>query len=128
MHRAVFGSIDRFIAYYLEETKGNLPLWLAPIQINIIPVNCEYHLEYAEQIKQLLLEENYRVELDSRDEKLSYKMRESQTRKIPYTLILGDKERDTNSISYRKFGTQETTTLSKIEFFDMLKSVIDNKE
>ncbi len=128
LHRAVFGSIDRFIAYYLEETKGNLPLWLAPIQINIIPVNCEYHLEYAEQIKQLLLEENYRVELDSRDEKLSYKMRESQTRKIPYTLILGDKERDTNSISYRKFGTQETTTLSKIEFFDMLKSVIDNKE
>ena len=128
LHRAVFGSIDRFIAYYLEETKGNLPFWLAPIQINIIPVNCEYHLEYAEQIKQLLLEENYRVELDSRDEKLSYKMRESQTRKIPYTLILGDKERDTNSISYRKFGTQETTTLSKAEFFDMLKSVIDNKE
>ena len=94
LHRAVFGSIDRFIAYYLEETKGNLPTWLAPIQVNVIPVNNKYHLEYAESIYKLLKDNGIRVELDDREEKLGYKMRESQTKKIPYTLILGQKEVD----------------------------------
>ena len=88
IHRAVFGTIDRFIAYYLEETKGVLPVWMTPIQMNIIPVNNEYHLKYAEEIYDLL-KDNFRVELDHRNEKLSYKMRESQTRKIPFTIILG---------------------------------------
>ena len=128
LHRAILGSLDRFMAYILEETKGNLPLWLAPIQVNIIPVNNEYHLEYARKVKDLLLENNIRVELDDRDEKLSYRMRESQTRKIPYTLILGDKERDSNSISYRIFGSQATTTLSDIEFIDKIKDIIKNKK
>lgn len=128
LHRAIFGSIDRFIAYYLEETKGNLPTWLAPVQINIIPVNNEYHLDYASKIKMMLVDENFRVEIDDRDEKLSYKMRESQTRKIPYTLILGDKERDNETISYRKFGENDTTTLSKEEFIQMFNNLIKNKE
>ena len=128
LHRAVFGSIDRFIAYYLEETKGVLPVWLAPTQVNVIPVNLEYHLDYANEIKSLLADNDIRVELDSREEKLSYKMRESQVRKIPFTLILGDKERDDKTISYRCFGSQETTTISQDEFIDLLKNKIKNHE
>ena len=128
LHRAIFGTFDRFTAFLMEETKGAFPTWLAPTQIDIIPVNNEYHLEYSKEVEELLRENNFRVELDSRDEKLGYRMRESQTRKIPYTLILGDKERDNKEISYRKFGSQETTTLSQEEFISMMKEVIDNKE
>ena len=128
LHRAILGSLDRFMAYILEETKGNLPLWLAPVQVNIIPVNNEYHLEYAKKIQDMLLENNIRVSLDDRDEKLSYRMRESQTKKIPYTLILGDKERDNNNISYRIFGSQDTKTLSDNEFITNIKDIIKNKK
>ena len=128
LHRAVFGSIDRFIAYYLEETKGALPLWLSPVQVNIIPVNNEYHLDYALSIKELLASNDIRVELDSRDEKLSYKMRESQTRKIPYTVVLGDKERDGNLISYRLHGSNETSSMDKNEFVSLLLDNIKNKK
>ena len=127
IHRAILGTIDRFIAYYLEETKGNLPLWLSPVQVNIIPVNNEYHLEYSKEIYELLKENNVRVELDERDEKLGYKMRESQTKKIPLTLVLGDNEKNDNTISYRKFGTNETTTVKKEEFVKILKECIDKK-
>jgi len=128
LHRAILGTFDRFTAFLLEETKGNLPTWLAPIQINIIPVNNEYHLDYAKGIEIFLKQNGFRVELDSREEKLSYKMRESQTKKIPFTLILGDKERDNDTISYRKFGTQDTITLSKNDFIEMINYVIKNKE
>ena len=127
IHRAILGSIDRFIAFLLEETKGVLPLWLSPVQINIIPVNNEYQLEYAKELETLLRKNKFRVELDDRDEKLSYKMRESQTRKIPLTLVLGDKERDENSVSYRIFGSKDTTTLSKDEFIKYLEDRIKNK-
>ena len=99
LHRAILGSLDRFMAYILEETKGALPLWLSPTQINVIPVNNEYHTEYANKIYELLKDNGFRVNIDLRDEKLSYKMRESQTKKIPYTLILGDKEKENNNIS-----------------------------
>ena len=128
LHRAVFGSIDRFIAYYLEETKGNLPLWLAPIQVNIIPVNNEFHLEYAKELYELLKDNDIRVELDSREEKLGYRMRESQTRKIPYSLILGDKEKDAKEVSFRLHGEKETTTLPLDKFVELLKNKINNKE
>ncbi len=128
LHRAVFGSIDRFIAFYLEETKGNLPTWLAPIQVNIIPVNNEYHLEYANEILEMLKNDNVRVELDDRDEKLSYKMRESQTKKIPITLILGDKERDENLVSYRRHGSNKTYSVQKDMFKDLLLNEIKLKK
>ncbi len=128
IHRAILGSLDRTIAYYLEQTKGNLPTWLSPVQVNIIPVNNEYHLDYSKEIKELLEENNIRVELDSSDEKLSYKMRLSQTRKIPYTLILGNKERDNNEISYRIHGEEKTTTLSKEKFISYIKDIINNKK
>ena len=128
LHRAILGSIDRFMAYILEETKGNLPLWLSPVQVNVIPVNNEYHLDYSKKIYDLFIDENIRVKLDDSDEKLSYKMRESQTHKIPFTLIIGQNEVDNNLISYRKFGTTETVTISIDEFIQLLKDSIKNKE
>ena len=127
LHRAILGSLDRFMAYILEETKGALPVWLSPVQVNIIPVNNEYHLEYANEIYDLLKINGIRVELDDRDEKLSYKMRESQTKKIPFTLIIGDKEKQDNSISYRLFGSRDTVTLSKEEFVNKILDDIKRK-
>ncbi len=128
LHRAVFGSIDRFIAYYLEETKGVLPLWLAPTQLNIIPVNNKYHLEYAEKVYKELKDYGFRVELDDREEKLGYKMRESVMNKIPYSIILGQKEVDNENISYRVHGSEETITVSKDEFEEMINDIINNKK
>lgn len=126
LHRAIFGTFDRFTAFILEETKGALPLWLSPVQINIIPVNNEYHLEYAKSLQEML--NNYRVELDDRNEKLGYKMRESVMRKIPVTLIIGQKEVDDNSVSYRLYNSEETTTVSKDEFLKFLADKIENKD
>ncbi len=128
IHRAVLGSIDRFIALLLEETKGALPLWLAPVGINVIPVNNEYHLEYAKAIYEEIRKKGYRVEIDDRNEKLSYKMREGQLKKIPITLILGQKEVDNKEISFRLFGSKETTTLSKDEFFNYIEDLMKNKK
>jgi len=128
LHRVIFGSIERFIGILIEHFAGAFPLWLSPVQVNVIPVNNEYHLEYATKIKELLKENDFRVELDAREEKLSYKMRESQTKKNPYTLIIGDKERDNNTISYRKHGSNETTTLSIDEFVSMLKEEVETKK
>ncbi len=127
IHRAILGSLDRFIAFLLEETKGFLPLWLAPNQVKIIPVNNEYHLEYSKEILSQLKQNNIRVSLDERDEKLGYKLRESVLEKIPYMVILGQKEVDDHTVSYRKAGSQETTTVSIQEFIELLRNEIDNK-
>ena len=128
LHRAIFGTFDRFTAFLIEETKGTFPTWLAPVQVSIIPVNNEYHLEYAEKIKAVLEEKNIRVTLDDRDEKLGYRMREAQTKKVPYILVLGDKERDENLISYRLHGEQKTTTVATDEFVDMIEEEIKEKK
>lgn len=127
IHRAILGTIDRFTAFVLEETKGLLPLWLAPVQINIIPVNNEYHLDYATEIFTKLKELNIRVELDSREEKLGYKMRESVINKIPYALIIGQKEVDSNTISYRKCGKEETINIAIADFIKNITDEITNK-
>ena len=121
IHRAVLGSLDRFIAFLLEETKGNLPLWLAPVGVEVIPVSSEHHLEYAKNVYERLLSEGIRVELDSRNEKLGYRLREAQTRKINYTLILGDNEKLDRTVSYRLHGEKDTTTVSIDEFVKLLK-------
>ncbi len=128
LHRAILGSLDRFMAYILEETKGALPTWLSPVQVNIIPVNNNYHLEYAKEIYKMLKDASIRVELDDRDEKLSYKMRESQTKKIPITLILGDKERDDNLVSYRRHGSLKTYSVQKDTFKELLLNEIKSKQ
>lgn len=128
LHRAILGTLDRFTAFLLEETKGILPVWLAPTQINIIPVNLKYHLDYALELKELLFNNDFRIELDSRDEKLGYRMRESVMKKIPFTLIIGQKEVDDGTISYRAYGSEETITLPKQDFIDMVNYEINNKE
>lgn len=127
LHRAILGSLDRFMAYILEETKGALPTWLAPTQVKVIPVNPELHSEYGEEITKLLEANNIRVESDNRNEKLGYRLREAQTEKIPYTLILGDQEKENSTISYRLFGQKDTTTVSKEEFVNLIKEEIDTK-
>ena len=127
LHRAVFGSLDRFIAYYLEETKGALPTWLSPLQVTVIPVNNTYHLDYANTIYEILKEQNIRVYLDDREEKLNYKIRESQIKKVPYTLILGQKEIDDNKISYRLFGDKKTMSLDKEHFVNKILDEIKRK-
>ena len=128
IHRAIFGTFDRFTAFLMEETKGAFPLWLCPTEVNIIPVNNDYHLEYAKEVYKDLDDMNIRVNLDDRNEKLSYKMRESQTKKNPITLILGDKEVESSTISYRKFGSTETYTLPKEIFIKTLKEAISAKK
>lgn len=128
IHRAIFGTFDRFTAFLMEETKGAFPLWLCPTEVNIIPVNNDYHLEYAKEVYKDLDDMNIRVNLDDRNEKLSYKMRESQTKKNPITLILGDKEVENNTISYRKFGSTETYTLPKSDFYKLVKETIDARK
>ena len=128
LHRVIYGSIERFIGILIEHYGGAFPLWLSPVQINIIPVNNEYHLEYANKVSEMLKEYDIRVQVDSRDEKLGYKMRESQTKKNPYTLVLGDKERDNDTVSYRKHGEEKTTTVSISEFIDMIRDEIKNKK
>ncbi len=127
LHRVIFGSIERFIGILIEHYAGAFPLWLAPTQINIIPVNNEYHLAYANEVYEKLRELGFRINLDDRNEKLSYKMRESQTKKIPLTLILGDKERDNLEISFRRFGSQETVTLEQLAFIKEVEKVINER-
>ena len=128
LHRAIFGTFDRFTAFLIEETKGAFPTWLAPVQVNIIPVNNNYHLDYANEIYKMLKDASVRVELDDRDEKLSYKMRESQTKKIPITLILGDKERDESLVSYRRHGSLKTYSVTKDTFKELLLNEIKSKQ
>ena len=127
LHRAIFGTFDRFTAFLIEETKGAFPTWLSPLQVSVIPVNPEYQGEYAKEIADLLKENNIRVNLDDRNEKLGYRLREAQTSKVPYTLILGDSEKEHGTISYRLHGKKETTTLPKEEFLKMLKEEIETK-
>ena len=127
LHRAVFGSIDRFMAYYLEETKGYLPVWLAPKQVQVVPVNIQYHEEYANEVYNVLKEAGFRVELDARNEKLGYKLRESVIKKIPYMLILGQREVDEKLVSYRRAGSEETVTVSIEEFIKLLNNDVINK-
>ena len=127
LHRVIFGSIERFMGVLIEHFAGAFPLWLSPVQVNIIPVNNNYHLEYASQVKEELSNLGYRISLDDSEEKLSYKMRLSQTKKTPLTLILGDKERDNNTISYRLFGSQETVTVNKEDFAKKLLNDVTNK-
>ena len=127
LHRVIFGSIERFIGIITEHFAGHFPTWLAPVQVNIIPVNSEYHLEYAEKVKEALEQIGVRVEIDHRDEKLGYRMRESQLRKIPYNLVLGDQEKDTETVNVRKFGQKEEQKIKLEEFVQKIKEEIDEK-
>ena len=130
LHRAILGSLDRFMAYILEETKGNLPLWLAPVQAMILPVkNDDEELNaYAHDLYGYLLDNDIRVDIDERAEKLGYRVREAQVKKIPYLIILGKQEAQDGTVSYRLHGQQNTSTVSKDEFLAMLKDEIATKK
>lgn len=127
IHRAILGSLDRFVAFLLEETKGNLPLWLAPTQVQVIPVKLEYHDEYAKEVVAKLRKAHFRVNNDNRDEKLGYRIREAQLKKIPYQLVLGDNERDNGTVTYRKHGEKKQTTVTFKEFVELLNTEVENK-
>lgn len=127
IHRAILGSLDRFVAFLLEETKGNLPLWLAPTQVQVIPVKLEYHDEYAKEVVAKLRKAHFRVNNDNRDEKLGYRIREAQLKKIPYQLVLGDNERNNGTVTYRKHGEKKQTTVTFEEFVELLNTEVENK-
>ena len=124
LHRALFGSIERFIGVITEHFGGAFPTWLAPVQVKLIPVSNEHHLEYVQKLKDQLFNENIRCEIDEREEKLGYKIREAQTKKIPYQLVCGDNEVNNNLITYRKYGSNQTTTVTTGEFITMIKQEI----
>ena len=127
LHRVIFGSIERFIGILIEHFAGAFPLWIAPVQIKIIPVNNEVHGDYAKELNDLLNSKHLRSEMDFREEKLSYKMRDAQVSKIPLTIVVGDKEMNEKTITYRAFGTDKSITLSQEEFISKLENNIDNK-
>ena len=127
IHRAIFGTFDRFTAFLIEETKGAFPTWLSPTQVEVIPVSSEFQGDYASVVTEKLKAEGIRAELDDRNEKLGYRLREAQTKKVPYTLILGDKEKQDSTISYRLHGEKDTTTVSQEEFIKLIKEEIKNK-
>lgn len=125
LHRAVFGSIDRFIAYYLEETKGALPTWLAPLQVKVLPIT-DKQLDYAKEVLGKLLEKGIRVELDSRQEKLGYKIREAQMSKVPYILVIGDKEIEANAVGVRARSEGDIGQMPVEDFIAKIEDEIKN--
>lgn len=118
IHRGVVGTMERFIAYLTEIYKGAFPTWLAPEQVHIIPVNEDAHGEYADELAKKMKAANIRVVVDHRNEKMGYKIRESQTQKVPYTLVVGDDEKANNGVSVRKYGEKEQNEMSQDAFMN----------
>ncbi|KJY58035.1 Threonine--tRNA ligase [Lactobacillus kimbladii] len=121
IHRGIVGTMERFIAYLIEIYKGAFPTWLAPVQVEIIPVNLDAHSDYAKKVRDELNKRGFRAEADLRNEKLGYKIRESQTQKVPYTLVLGDKEIKDKGVNVRRYGTEEEVAKSFDEFISEIK-------
>ena len=128
IHRACFGSLERFIGIITEHFAGAFPTWLAPVQVKILPVNATYHLEYSKEIASILNDLDIRCEIDDRDEKLGYRMREAQTKKIPYQLVLGDNEVNNRTLNVRKYGQKEQVSYSIDEFVKIITEEIKTKK
>lgn len=124
LHRALLGSIERFIGVITEHFGGAFPTWLAPVQVKLIPVNNQYHLEFVQEVAKRLFNEGIRAEIDDREEKLGYKIREAQTKKIPYQLVVGDNEVKEGALTYRRYGSQEQVKVSIDEFVEMIKQEV----
>lgn len=122
VHRGIVGTMERFIAYLTEIYKGAFPTWLAPLQVKIIPVNNDAHGEYAQNVKDQLMKLGFRAEVDFRNEKLGYKIREAQTQKVPYTLVLGDDELQHDSVNVRKYGSEDQESKALSEFVSELSA------
>lgn len=127
IHRAILGTSDRFISFLLEETKGLLPTWLSPIQVKILPISEKQH-EYCQELKEKLQREGIRVEFDDRNEKVGYKIREAQLQKIPYMLVIGDKEKEANAVTVRTRKEADLGQMSVEEFIAKIKEEIENKK
>ena len=128
LHRAIFGTFDRFTAYLIEETKGAFPVWLSPKQAIIIPVHFEKHLDYANKVLDTLREAGVRVHVDGRNEKLGYRIREAQMNKIPYQLVVGDSEVENGTVNIRRFGVEGSESMSLADFAEKIKKEIANRE
>ena len=124
IHRAILGSYERFLVLLLEQFKGVLPIWLSPVQVNIIPVNNEAHYSYCKELMDKLMEEDIRVEIDSSEETLNKKIKVSNDMKNPYTLVVGNNEIENNSVSFRKLGSREQNVMKINEFINMIKNEI----
>ncbi|WP_393959219.1 MULTISPECIES: threonine--tRNA ligase [Priestia] len=122
IHRGVVSTMERFVAFLIEEYKGAFPTWLAPVQVQVIPVSPTVHLEYAKEVQEQLQLAGIRVELDSRDEKIGYKIREAQMQKIPYMLVVGDKEVEDKAVNVRKYGEQDSETVNFQAFLQNVKA------
>ena len=127
LHRVVFGSIERFIGILIENYGGAFPTWLAPVQVKLLPVNLSKHLEYANEVKAALRELDVRVEVDDSNEKLGYKIRNAQVEKVPYSIVIGDKEVESRSLTYRVYGQKDQITVSLEEFEKLIQERIANK-
>lgn len=127
LHRAVFGSIERFIGILIEHYAGAFPLWFSPLQISVLPVNNEAHLNHSKKVVKKLEKLGLRVELNGANEKLGYRLRQTQINKVPYTLVIGDKEKDDNLVTYRKFGSDKQITVPYKDFVKMIVNEIKNK-
>ena len=128
IHRACFGSLERFIGIITENYAGAFPTWLSPVQVRIIAVNEEAHGAYAKEVLDTLIDNGIRADIDSSDEKLGYKIRQGQIKKIPYTLVLGDKELEAHSVTFRRYSEQEQIPMDLSEFIQKLKEKIENLE
>ena len=128
IHRAILGSLDRFIAFLLEETKGILPLWLAPKQVVVVPVSPEAHGEYAHKVLADLKAMGVRASLDDRNEKLGYRIREAQTSKTPIQIVVGDGEKENNSVTVRRYGSRAQETMDAEAFYKALREEIASKK
>lgn len=128
VHRGVVSTMERFTAYLIEEYKGRFPLWLSPNQVVVIPVNNNYHLKYSEKVYNKLFDNDIRVKLDKRDEKLGYKIREHQMSKVNYQVIIGDNEVNNKLVTYRKYGSNESHTVKLTDFVKLLKKEIKDKK
>ncbi len=127
IHRACLGSIERFTGMIIENYAGAFPTWLAPVQVELLPVNNEFHLEYTDELYRLMSEHGLRVEKDDANEKLGYRLTNTQVRKIPYTIVIGDNERDNRTVTYRKYGQKEQITVSIDEFLKLIDEEIKSK-
>lgn len=127
IHRGVVSTMERFVAFLIEEYKGAFPTWLAPVQAKVIPVSSDVHLEYAKQVQEKLQLEGFRVEIDERDEKIGYKIREAQMQKIPYMLVVGDNEIKDGAVNVRKYGQNNSETVPFDQFIATLKAEVQRK-
>ncbi|MBT2579386.1 threonine--tRNA ligase [Bacillus sp. ISL-8] len=128
IHRAVLGSLDRFLAILIEHFGGAFPAWVAPVQVKVIPVSNAVHEQYANRIADKLAQAGIRVERDIRDEKLGYKIREAQMQKVPYVLVIGDKEMESEAVNVRKYGEEKSEVLELDAFLESMKEEIKNRK